>query len=70
MQADLVVAGLSELTQEAYLRTIRQLSNYDSGTRPHDLNEQQVKITSCGCGPKNERLREHRGLSSEACGAF
>ena len=43
MQADLIVAGMSERTQEAYLRAVRQLSDYYSGTLPVDLNEQQVK---------------------------
>ena len=43
MQADLVVAGMSERTQEAYLRAVRQLSQYYSGTLPAELSEQQVK---------------------------
>jgi site-specific recombinase XerD len=43
MQADLVVAGMSERTQEAYLRAVRQLSEYYSGTLPTELSEQQVK---------------------------
>jgi integrase len=43
MQADLVVAGMAERTQEAYLRAVRQLSEYYSGTLPADLTEQQVK---------------------------
>lgn len=43
MQADLVVAGLSERTQEAYLRAVRQLVPYYNGTSPDLLSEQQVK---------------------------
>lgn len=43
MHSDLVVAGLAERTQEAYLRAVRQLSQYYSGTDPGRLSEQQVK---------------------------
>lgn len=43
MQADLVVAGLADRTQEAYLRAVRQLGEYYNGTQPEDLTEQQVK---------------------------
>ena len=43
MMADLVVAGLAERTQTAYLRAVRQLSEYYNGTLPEDLTEQQVK---------------------------
>ena len=43
MMADLVVAGLAERTQTAYLRAVRQLSEYYNGTLPQDLTEQQVK---------------------------
>ena len=43
MQEDLIVAGMAERTQEAYLRAVRQLSSYYNGTLPADLTEQQVK---------------------------
>jgi len=43
MQADLVVAGMAERTQEAYLRAVRQLSQYYSETLPTELSEEQVK---------------------------
>lgn len=43
MLADLIVAGLSERTQTAYLRAVRQLSEYYNGTQPEQLTEQQVK---------------------------
>lgn len=43
MQADLVVAGLAQRTQEAYLRAVRQLTEYYNGTQPELLTEQQVK---------------------------
>ena len=43
MHSDLVVAGLSERTQEAYLRAVRQLSEYYNGTDPTEICEQQVK---------------------------
>ena len=43
MHADLVVAGMAERTQEAYLRAVRQLRDYYSGTDPDQLSEQKVK---------------------------
>ncbi len=43
MLADLVVAGLAERTQEAYLRAARQLSRFYDGRDPTELSEQQVK---------------------------
>lgn len=43
MQSDLVVAGLAERTQEAYLRAVRQLSQYYNDTCPKELSEQHVK---------------------------
>ena len=43
MLADLLVAGMSERTQEAYLRAVRQLQDYYNGTDPKQLGEQQVK---------------------------
>ena len=43
MLADLVVAGLAERTQEAYLRAVRQLSQFYGGCCPATLTEQQVK---------------------------
>ena len=43
MQEDLIVAGMAERTQEAYLRAVRQLAQYYNGTSPEQLTEQQVK---------------------------
>jgi len=43
MQADLVVAGLADRTQEAYLRAVRQLAKFHGGGCPTALTEQQVK---------------------------
>jgi site-specific recombinase XerD len=43
MLADLVVAGLAERTQEAYLRAVRQLSRFHDGCCPRQATEQQVK---------------------------
>lgn len=43
MHSDLVVAGMADTTQEAYLRAVRQLRDYYSGTDPDQLSEQQVK---------------------------
>jgi site-specific recombinase XerD len=43
MLGDLVVAGLAERTQEAYLRAVRQLSRFYNGTSPGSLSEQQVR---------------------------
>jgi len=43
MLADLVVAGLAERTQEAYLRAVRQLAGFYNGTSPVELSEQQVR---------------------------
>jgi len=43
MQADMVVAGLAEQTQEPYLRAVRQLSRFYDGACPSELTEQQVK---------------------------
>lgn len=43
MLADLVVAGLSERTQEAYLRAVRQLSRFYKGRCPRQMTQQQVK---------------------------
>ena len=43
MLSDLVVAGLAERTQEAYLRAVRQLSRFYDGCCPSELSEQQVK---------------------------
>lgn len=43
MLADLVVAGLAERTQEAYLRAVRQLSRFHDGCCPRQVTEQQVK---------------------------
>src|SRR3954451_25145978 len=42
MQQDLQLAGLSERTQEAYLRAVRQLSDHYH-TPPDRLSEQQVR---------------------------
>lgn len=43
LQADLVVAGLAERTQEAYLRAVHQLSQYYKGMKPQQLTEQQMR---------------------------
>ena len=43
MLADLVVAGLAERTQEAYLRAVRQLSRFYDDRCPTQITEQQVK---------------------------
>ena len=43
MLADLVVAGLAQRTQVAYLRAVRQLSRYYNATPPEQLSEQHVK---------------------------
>ena len=43
MLAVLVVAGLAERTQEAYLRAVRQLSRFYDGRCPTQITEQQVK---------------------------
>lgn len=43
MLADLVVAGLAERTQEAYLRAVRQLSRFYDGRCPTRITQQQVK---------------------------
>ena len=42
MHQDLQLAGLSERTQEAYLRAVRQLADHFH-TPPDRLNEQQVR---------------------------
>ena len=43
MHGDLVVAGLSERTREAYLRAVRQLAAFYDGRSPATLDEQQVR---------------------------
>ena len=43
MLADLNVAGMAQRTQEAYLRAVRQLSQYWNNTPPDALTEQLVK---------------------------
>lgn len=43
MLADMVVAGLAERTQEAYLRAVRLLSQFHSHADPTQLTEEQVK---------------------------
>ncbi len=43
MLGDLVVAGLSERTREAYLRAVRQLAVFYNGRSPATLDEQQVR---------------------------
>ena len=42
MTQDLQIAGLSERTQEAYLRAVRQLADH-YGEAPDGLAEQQVR---------------------------
>ena len=42
MTQDLQIAGLSERTQEAYLRAVRQLADH-YGQAPDGLTEQQVR---------------------------
>lgn len=43
MVSDLVVAGMAERTQEAYLRAVRLLSKFYSNADPATLTEEQVK---------------------------
>ncbi|MCA9195812.1 MAG: phage integrase N-terminal SAM-like domain-containing protein, partial [Planctomycetales bacterium] len=43
MQADLVVAGMAERTQEAYLRAVSMLSKFFHNADPAMLTEEQVK---------------------------
>ena len=43
MHSDSGVAGLAPRTQEAFLRAVRQLSQYDSGTDLDQLTEQHIK---------------------------
>ena len=43
MLSDLIVAGLAERTQEAYLRAVRLLSRFYNNIDPATLTEQQVK---------------------------
>ena len=43
MLGDLVVAGMAERTQEAYLRAVRQLVKFHGGVSPEELSEPQVK---------------------------
>ena len=42
MTQDLQIAGLSERTQEAYLRAVRQLTDH-YGQAPDGLDEQQIR---------------------------
>ena len=66
MQADLIVAGLAERTQEACLRAVRQLSEYYSGTLPTDLTEQRVKDYLLWMRSENWRLSGRFALRSAA----
>ena len=43
MLGDLLVAGMAERTQEAYLRAVRQLVKFHDGALPEELSEPQVK---------------------------
>ena len=43
MLGDLVVAGMAQRTQEAYLRAVRQLVRFHDGASPEALSEAQVK---------------------------
>ncbi len=43
MVSDLVVAGMAERTQEAYLRAVRLLSKFYNNADPATLTEEQVK---------------------------
>ena len=43
MHSDLVVAGMADRTQKAYLRAVRMLSLHYNGSDPAQLSEVQVK---------------------------
>ena len=43
MDGDMVIAGLSERTREAYLRAVRQLAKFHRRADPGTLEEQHVK---------------------------
>ena len=43
MDGDMVIAGLSERTREAYLRAARQLAQFHQMADPGTLEEQHVK---------------------------
>lgn len=43
MDGDMVIAGLSERTREAYLRAVRQLAKFHQTADPGTLDEQHVK---------------------------
>lgn len=43
MDGDMVIAGLSERTRTAYLRAVRQLSEFYDDTCPTTIGEEQVK---------------------------
>jgi len=59
MAGEMVIAGLSERTREAYLWAARQLAQFhrraDSGTLRKSSTS---KIICCGCGRRNEPRRE------------
>jgi site-specific recombinase XerD len=43
MSGDLRIAGLSERTEAAYLRAVRQLAKFHQGRSPADLSEAEVR---------------------------
>ena len=66
MDGDMVFAGLSERTREAYLRAARQLAKFRLGSwrsfmegpiRARSTNSTS-KMICCGCGRKSEPHRE------------
>ena len=63
MHSDLIVAGMAERTQEAYLRAVRQLRDYYSGTDPDQLSEQQLKDYLLWLRPASSRR-------SQSCGTL
>jgi integrase/recombinase XerD len=65
MHQDLQLAGLSERTQEAYLRAVRQLADHFH-TRPDRLSEQQVRDYLLHL--KNDRNFASASLIIACCG--
>ncbi len=43
MSGDMQIAGLSERTEAAYLRAVRQLAKFYQGRSPEDLSEADVR---------------------------
>ena len=63
MLGDLLVAGMAERTQEAYLRAVRQLVEFHAGRSPEELSGRKNSVSSrsrtisCGCGVRSGRRR-------------